>query len=101
MKIDIVNELKSKFKFLDKLKNVSRYRLIFLIIFLLVLVTNLSTYFMTYGEFVSRFDENASGSITGVGEDTVIIDDLESDWNYYLGLNYTDSDGKINRIPGV
>ena len=33
MKIDIVNELKSKFKFLDKLKNVSRYRLIFLIIF--------------------------------------------------------------------
>ena len=95
MKKDIVNKLKSKFMFLERIKNVSKYRLIFSVIFLLVLVINLSTYFITYGEFVSRFDENASGSITGVGEDTVIIDDLESDWNYYLGLNYTDSDGTL------
>ncbi|MGM9879256.1 MAG: beta strand repeat-containing protein [Bacilli bacterium] len=92
---EIVSKLKTKFKFFAKLKNVSKYRLVFLIIFLLVLITNLSTYFITYGEFVSRFEENASGGITGVGEDTVIIDDLESDWNYYEGLNYTSSDGVL------
>ena len=81
---------------LEKIKSVSRYRLIFLIGCLLILVGNLSAYFLTYGEFVSRFDENSDGSITGISNDTVIIDDLKTDYDYYMGLNYTAAaDGRL------
>ena len=32
---------------------------------------------------------------SGVEGNTVYVNDLESSWNYYMGLNYTDSDGTL------
>lgn len=80
-------------RMIQNFKNVPRFRFIILIVCLLVLGANLSAYFSTYGEFVSRFEDAGHGDgITGVTNDAVILDDLRSDWNYYMGLNYTNSD---------
>ena len=85
------------FKNIDikKLKQISRFRFAFLIVFFLVLLSNLSAYFLTYGEFTSRFGE-AGNNNTNISTDVVTIDDLRSDYDYYMGLNYTNSDdGKL------
>ena len=52
----------------------------------------LTSFFKSYGEFVSRLTRENSG----VSGDTVYVNDAEADLNYYLGLNYTyTSDGTL------
>lgn len=55
-----------------------------------------TTYFTTYSEFVSKFDEISNDTtLTGIQDNVVILDDLERDYYYYMGQNYTDSDGTL------
>jgi len=68
-----------------------RYRFTIVICLFFVLAYNLSTYFFTFSEYVSKI----STTETGVVENVITINDLEDDYNYYMGLNYTDSDGSL------
>lgn len=79
-------KLKKYYKFLRS--KVSGHRIVVALICLIILLVALSTYLLTYGEFVSRFtgmDTNNSG----ISGDTATVDDLRDDYNYYKGLNYS------------
>lgn len=83
--------MKKKYK-----KNKFSFRLSIVCCFLVCLLFCVSTYFITYSEFVSRFAEtNSDNSITSIKDNAVVIDDLEKDYYYYTGQNYTDSDGTL------
>ena len=66
-----------------------RFTTVLLLFF--VLVYNLTTYFYTFSEYVSRVD----ATNTGINSNVVTINDLEADYNYYMGLNYVSSDGTL------
>lgn len=66
-----------------------RFTTVLLLFF--VLVYNLTTYFYTFSEYVSKLDTNK----TGINSNIVTINDLDSDYNYYMGLNYVSSDGTL------
>lgn len=73
------------------MKNKVRYRFMLVTCLFFVLAYNLSTYFFTFSEYVSKI----STTETGVIDNIVTINDLEDDYNYYVGLNYTSSDGTL------
>ena len=52
----------------------------------LLFYAGISTYLETYSEFVSAFQAESSG----VRNNTVYVNDLDSDYNYFKGLNYTE-----------
>jgi len=64
------------------------FKIVLLGIFL-TLVFNLSN--KTFSEYVSSL----STTETGVKDNIVTINDLEADYYYYIGKNYTDSDGTL------
>ena len=68
-----------------------KIRLVFLVIFCLDILLNIMSFFPSYAIFSSKFsgfgDDNS-----GVSSTVVTIDDLRKDYNYYMGLNYTNSD---------
>lgn len=66
-----------------------RFTTVILLFF--VLVYNLSTYFYTFSEYVSKLTTTE----TGINSSIVTINDLETDYNYYMGLNYVSSDGTL------
>ena len=69
-----------------------RFTTVLLLFFVLVL--NLSTYIYTFSEYVSKI----STTETGITNNIITINDLEADYNYYMGLNYVSSDGTIPTI---
>lgn len=66
-----------------------RFTTVLLLFF--VLVYNLTTYFYTFSEYVSKMDT----TVTGINSNIVTINDLVNDYNYYMGLNYVSSDGTL------
>lgn len=64
-----------------------------LIIISLVLLFSfgIEAYITTYGDYVSTFNNQS-----GISNDVVYVNDAQSDYDYYMGLNYTHStDGKL------
>ncbi len=62
---------------------------------ILILVTlfsfGIEAYITTYGDYVSSFNEQS-----GISNDVVYVNDAQSDYDYYMGLNYTQStDGTL------
>ena len=68
--------------------NVKHIGIFFICLFIVTLF--LLTYFSTYSEFVSRIDNASVGNgLTGISNNTVVLDDLKRDYYYYKGINYT------------
>ena len=77
------------------MKNIKMRKRFFVVSCLfLVLALNISTYFFTFSEYVSKL----STTETGVYENVVTLNDIEADYNYYMGLNYTYNDGSLPSI---
>lgn len=70
-----------------------KYRLLVVLSLALVLILGNITYFITYGDRVIDFSEDPEYLKSGVVDNKVYVNDLESTYNYYMGLNYTDNDG--------
>ncbi|MBE6149095.1 MAG: S-layer family protein [Firmicutes bacterium] len=68
-----------------------RKRFITVILLFFVLSYNITTYFHTFSEYVSKIETNNTGIVNNV----VMINELENDYNYYMGLNYVSSDGTL------
>ena len=84
-----MKKTKIKTKILKKI-SLKNGLLFFVTLFFFVLV--LTTFYKSYGEFVSNVQRHASG----VDGNIVYINDAESDYYYYMGLNYTTStDGAL------
>lgn len=63
---------------------------------------NIFTFFFTFGEDITRISANTINSgRSGITDNVVTVDNELSDYYYYLGQNYTDSDGtmptKVNK----
>ena len=72
-----------KKKRINKIKTV---RLFFTAFSFLLFNLVLTTFFISYGEFVSTLEPVS----TGISNNTVYINDLVADYNYFKGLNYTE-----------
>ena len=63
---------------------------------------NIFTFFFTFGENITRINSNTiSSGRSGITDNVVTVDNEEADYYYYMGQNYTDSDGtmptKVNK----
>lgn len=90
-----------KFKLIFKTINLNvkrlpkKIRLLFLALFFLVLLLNVASFLYSYAIFNSKFSGFGTDN-SRISGDTVILDDLRKDYNYYMGLNYTNSnDGTL------
>lgn len=81
-----MKKIKKIFKSLKE--KIINHKLLFALICFLLIVSGIAAYFITYGEFVSKFNGYGNNN-TSITSTTVIIDDLKSDYDYYMGLNYT------------
>ena len=74
-----------------KLQKIRNLKLIVILSALILLFLGVITYIKTYGDITTSFDTES-----GISNDVVYVNDSKSDYNYYMGLNYTySSDGKI------
>ena len=74
-----------------KLQKIRNLKLIVILSALILLFLGVITYIKTYGDITASFDTES-----GISNDVVYVNDSKSDYNYYMGLNYTySSDGKI------
>lgn len=83
MKKKILKNTKSKIHFLLS------------IFTLLILVVGITTYFKTYGDIINEFENDPNYIPSGINNNQVIVNELESDYYYYKSLNYTDSNGTL------
>lgn len=75
------------------LKNKMRFFTL-LFFFGILLLLNF-TYFRTYSDRIIDFAQDPDYVESGIVGSTVYVNDLDSDYYYYLGLNYTSNDGTI------
>ena len=74
-----------------KIKN--KYRLISLISLVIILITINIAYFITFGDRILEFNDDPDYVSSQVLGNKVYVNDLEADYDYYMGLNYTDNSG--------
>ena len=84
-----------------KNKNI-KVHFIVISICIIYLSFNVFTFFFTFGDNITRINSNTiSSGRSGISENIVTVDNEEDDYYYYMGLNYTDSDGtmptKVNK----
>ena len=84
-------------KFINKLpKNkINKYRLLTLLVITLILIAGNIAYTITFGEHTIDYETDPDYITSRVFENKVYVNELESDYNYYMGLNYTTNDGQI------
>ena len=75
------------------LKN--KLRFFTLLFFFGILLLLNFTYFRTYSDRIIDFAQDPDYVESGIVGSTVYVNDLDSDYYYYLGLNYTSNDGTI------
>ena len=65
-------------------------------ILFLIIITCITTYTLTYSEYTTATTLSEVENASGVFDNIVVVDDFSSDYNYYMGLNYTNSqDGTL------
>ena len=69
-----------------KKNTIKTRRIVFAAFYFLLFYLGLTTYLKSYGEFVSTLEPVSSG----ISNNTVYINDLDADYNYFKGLNYTE-----------
>ena len=79
-----------------RLKKIPRKKLIFWTTMILIFIISMGSIV----GFYAAGNPFAGSSESGIEGDTVIVNDLSSDWNYYMGLNYTEVTNKQS-LPGV
>ena len=67
-----------------------KMRVVFLVIFCFDILLNIISFLPSYAIFNSKFSGFGNDN-SGVSSSTVTVDDLRKDYNYYMGLNYTNS----------
>lgn len=72
-----------------------KVRFMTLLFSLFVLVFGAITYFNTYGDMILDFEDDADYMESGISGNKVYVNDLKADYDYYMGLNYTSSDGNL------
>lgn len=72
-----------------------KVRLVTLLFSLFVLVFGAITYFNTYSDMILDFKDDADYLESGISGNKVYVNDLKADYDYYMGLNYTSSDGNL------
>lgn len=80
-------------KNLKKINNKNKYRLLTVLSLILILVTVNIAYFITYGDRILEFTDDPDYISSQVLGNKVYVNDLEADYDYYMGLNYTDNSG--------
>lgn len=78
-----------------KLRKMSKKKLVIWSTMILLFVISMGS---IVGYYAAGEDEVFGGTI--ISGDTVFVDDLSADWNYYMGLNYTEITDK-NTLPGM
>ena len=76
-----------------KLKRIPKKKIV-------IWTTMILLFFISMGSIVGYY---AAGNVFQLAEipgDTVVVDDLTTDWNYYMGLNYTEITDKDD-LPGM
>ena len=68
-----------------KSNKIKTRRIVFAAFYFLLFYFGITTYFKSYGEFVSTLNPISSGKV----DSTLYVNDLVSDYNYFKGLNYT------------
>ena len=68
-----------------KLRKITIKKRSFFIASLFFFILVITTFFKSYGEFVTNVQRNNSGIVDNV----VYVNDAESDWYYYMAQNYT------------
>ena len=63
--------------------------------FVLVLLTSLSIVGKTYGLYPTAVSLAEQSNRSGVSGTVVTVDDWLSDYNYYMGLNYTENNNGV------
>ncbi len=87
---------KLKIRFKNIFNNMKlKYRLLFLLIFAFILIFGTTTYFLTYSDLILEFQDDPDFVDSKISGNKVLVNDLENDYNYYQGLNYTGSDGTL------
>lgn len=76
-----------------KIKN--KYRLLSILSLILILILGNTAYFITYGDHLLEFINDSDYKESGIYGNTVYVNDLENDYYYYTGLNYTENDGTL------
>lgn len=72
-----------------------RIKILTSLIILLSLIIGITTYFMTYGDVVSEFENDPDYNQTQIIGNKVIINEIENDYYYFKSLNYTKSEGSL------
>ena len=85
--------MKKKVTIESFIRKVSSKKVFLLVTSFFLFVTVLTTFFKSYGDFVSNLTRENSG----INGDTVYVNDAESDWYYYTSLNYASNSS--NTIP--
>lgn len=78
-----------------KSKIPNKYRLLSLLLLILILVGGNIAYIITYGDKILDFTSDPDYVSSKVSGNKVYVNDLEADYNYYMGLNYTSNDGSL------
>lgn len=90
-----INKLFSKF---INLKLSLKLRILSLFLIIILLTFSVVSYILTYSDLVIDFETDPNYKASGIYNDTVLVNDLENDYNYYMGLNYTTSSNN-NTLP--
>ena len=76
---------------LKKIKSIGILNLLIAFVSIAFLFWGVGVYITTYGDYVSSFNDES-----GILGNIVYVNDARSDYDYYMGLNYTYSDdGKL------
>lgn len=76
-----------------KHKKKNKYRFISLVSLVIILITINIAYFITFGDRILEFNDDPDYVSSQVLGNKVYVNDLEADYDYYMGLNYTDNSG--------
>ena len=78
-----------------KSKIPNKYRVLSLLLLILILIGGNVAYIITYGDKILDFTSDPDYVSSKVSGNKVYVNDLEADYNYYMGLNYTSNNGQL------
>ena len=74
----------------DKM-NIKKSKVLLTAFFALIAIAYITTFSITYSEYTTTTTLSDVENNTGIFDNVVVLDDFVADYNYYMGLNYTDS----------
>lgn len=77
--------------FKSKKTSMIKSKLIIIMFLLVIIMLYTGTYAFTYSEYTTVTTLSEVENATGIVDNSVVLDEFLSDYNYYMGLNYTES----------